>query len=145
MASETAVTQTALVPVIEHVDPSLAGTCAAPVTEYASFSPTAAYAAPTPVSEHVAPAPCAAPAPVTEYVAPAPADAYATHRVIESVAPSPACATRAEVTSEISGADGGGDVDLPAEQLVGWNGAQVLSQPVMETVVPESTDVTERC
>ena len=102
------------------MDPSPAGTCAALVTESVASSPAAAYAAPTPVSEHVAPAPCAAPAPVTEYVALAPADAYTTHPVIEYVAPSLASATRAEATSEISGADGGGDVDFPAEQLDGW-------------------------
>ena len=113
-------------PVTECVASSPAGTCAepAPVTEYASSSPAAASAAPTPVSEHVAPTPAA-------------------------------FATRAEATFEISGADGGGDADLPAEQhgwgdaelpseqLDGWNGAQVLVQPVVEAVVPESTDVTE--
>ena len=70
--------------------------------------------------------------PVTEY---APAAAYAApDTVIEYVPPSPAVSvTRAEATFEISGADGGGDADLPAEV-----------QPVEEAVVTESTDVTER-
>ena len=81
---------------------------------------------------------------MTEHVAPALADAYTTHPVIEYVAPSPASETRAEGTSEISGTDGGGDADLPAEQLDGWNGVQALVQPVVETVVPENTGVTER-
>ena len=44
-----------------------------------------------------------------------------------------ASVTRAEATFEISGADGGDGADLPAEV-----------QPVVEAVVPESTDVTER-
>ena len=86
----------------------------------------------------------AALAAVTEHVAPAPADAFSTHPVIEYVALSPASETRAGATSEISGTDGGGDADLPAEQLDGWNGVQALVQPVVETVVPENTGVTER-
>ena len=46
-------------PVIEYVDPSLAGTCAAPVSEYASSSPAAAFAATAPVSDYVASSPAA--------------------------------------------------------------------------------------
>ena len=90
-----------------------------------------------------------------EFVAPSPAVAFAAATpASEHVAPAPAAfATRAEATFEISGADGGGGADLPAEQdgwsdaelssgmLDGWHGAQVLVQP--EAVVPESTDVTE--
>ena len=34
-------------------------------------------------------------------------------------------------------------MELPSEQLDGWNGARVFVQPVVEAVVPESTDVTE--
>ena len=52
--TEPAVTFTASALVIEYVDPSPAGTCAAPVTEHSSSSPAAAYAAPTPVSDYAA-------------------------------------------------------------------------------------------
>ena len=73
--------------------------------------------APDTVIEYVPPSPagtCAAPAPVTEY---APAAAHAAPSpVSDHVASSPAVSvTRAEATFEISGADGGGDADLPAE------------------------------
>ena len=132
-ASKPAFTFIASAPVIEYVDPSPAGTCAAPMTEYASSFLAAAYAAPDTVIEYVAPSPagtCAAP--MTD-CAPAAADAALT-LVSDNVDSSPAASvTRAEATFEISGADGGGDADLPAEV-----------QPVLEAVVPESTDVTER-
>ena len=70
-------------------------------------------------------------APMTEY---GPAAAFAApDAVSDYVAPSPAAVTRVDARFEISGFDGGGDADLPAEV-----------QPVVEVVDPESTYVTER-
>ena len=132
VAPSLAVTFTASTPVIEYVDPSPAVTCAAPVTEHASSSPAPAYGAPDTVIEYVAPSPagiCTAPAPVTcmrPSLPPTPASDYVDSSLAASV-------TRAEATFEISGADGGGDADFPAEV-----------QPVVEAVISESTDVTER-
>ena len=99
--------------------------CATPVTEYA---PAAANAAPdrVPAGICTAPAPVTVNAPAAAYAAPAPVSDYVDPSSLAS-------ATRAEATFKISGADGGGDAGLLAEV-----------QPVVDAVVPESTDVTER-
>ena len=121
VAPAPAVANAAPDPVFKCVASSPASTCAAPVTEHASSSPTAANAAPVMVITFVAPAgTCAA----SEY---APAAAFATPTPVSDYV------DRAEATFEISGAGGGGDAHFPAEV-----------QPVVDAVVPESTDVTER-
>ena len=96
--------------------------------ESPEYVPAAACAAPDTVIEFVPPSPAGTcPSPAGTCAAPAPLSS-------DYVDSSPAASvTRAEATFEISGADGGANADLPAEV-----------QPVVDAVVPESTDVTER-